>query len=62
MLKIYSLELANHTSAIKSLCLENSIPVEIVPTSPMTGENKTPEFLKVSKSKAYIARFDVTIF
>jgi hypothetical protein len=47
MLQIYSLEFAAHTSAIKSLCIENGIPVEIVATSPMTGDNKTPQFLKV---------------
>ena len=46
-IQIYSLEFAAHTSAIKSLCVENGIDIEIVNTSPMSGDHKTADFLKV---------------
>ena len=48
-MKIYSLNFAAHTTAIRSLCLENGIEHEIVETSPMSGANKTPEFLKATR-------------
>ena len=57
-MKIYSLNFAAHTTAIRSLCLENGIEHEIVETNLMAGANKTPEFLKAN---THSLRFDLRL-
>ena len=47
-LKIYGAPISGHVNPIIALCTENSIPFELIPTNPMAGETKTPEFLKLN--------------
>lgn len=48
MLKIYGTPLSGNVIPILAICVENGIEFEQIPTNPMQGENKTPEFLKIN--------------
>ena len=47
-LKLYGAPISGNVNPIVALCTENGIPFELIPTNPMAGETKTPEFLKLN--------------
>ncbi|KAJ7071623.1 glutathione S-transferase [Mycena amicta] len=46
VLKIYGSKVATCTRRVATVCHELQIPFELIEVDVMTGENKTPEFLK----------------
>ena len=47
-LKLYGTPISGNVNPIMGLCAENGIPFELIPTNPMAGETKTPEFRKLN--------------
>ncbi len=47
-LKLYGVPISGNVNPIIALCVENGIPHEVIPTSPMTGATKTDEFRKLN--------------